>query len=115
MNKGSYWTIEEKATQIKQSAARAAKLSSDAVSAMKAGDFHLSRTLLKDAVETGRKCQVLIKEKKNLSKSPEQRSIDRTRGKRGGCRNAIGDRLRLPVHARYYPRLEALRWHCYHV
>jgi putative restriction endonuclease len=26
-----------------------------------------------------------------------------------------GDRIRLPVHAQYYPRLEALRWHRQHV
>lgn len=26
-----------------------------------------------------------------------------------------GDRIRLPVHAQYYPRLEALRWHRLHV
>ena len=54
--------MNEKATQIQESAARATKLSSDAVSAMRAGDFHLSRVLLKDAVEAGRKCQGLIKE-----------------------------------------------------
>ena len=60
--------MDEKATQIQQSAARAAKLLSNAVSAMKAGDFHLSRTLLKDAVEAGRKCQGLIKENNNPPK-----------------------------------------------
>ncbi|KJH69597.1 hypothetical protein [Aliterella atlantica] len=57
--------MDEKPTLIKENAARAAKLSSDAVSAMKAGDFHLSRALLKDAVEAGRKCQVLIKDNQN--------------------------------------------------
>ena len=57
--------MNEKVTQIKESAARATKLSSDAVTAMRAGDFYLSRTLLKDAVEAGRKCQGLIKENSN--------------------------------------------------
>ncbi len=63
--------MDEKPTQIKESAARATKLSSDAVSAMRAGDFHLSRTLLKDAVEAGRKCQVLIKESNNSPRSSD--------------------------------------------
>ena len=67
--------MNEKATQIKQSAARATKLSSEAVSAMRAGDFHLSRTLLKEAVEAGRKCQGLIKENNNLPKGSNQQSI----------------------------------------
>lgn len=63
--------MDEKATKIKQSAARATKLSSEAVSAMRAGDFHLSRTLLKDAVEAGRKCQLLIKENNNSPQSSD--------------------------------------------
>jgi phage shock protein A len=63
--------MNERTTQIQQSAARAAKLSSDAVSAMRAGDFNLSRTLLKDAVEAGRKCQGLIKENENPLKSSD--------------------------------------------
>lgn len=59
--------MNEKATQLHTEAARAAKLSSEAVEAMKAGNFNLSRTLIKDAVEAGRICQSLIKEKENQS------------------------------------------------
>jgi hypothetical protein len=57
--------MNDRANQIRENAARAAKLSSDAVEAMKSGNFNLSRTLLKDAVEAGRKCQTLIKENEN--------------------------------------------------
>jgi hypothetical protein len=57
--------MNDRANQIRENAARAAKLSSDAVEAMKSGNFNLSRILLKDAVEAGRKCQTLIKENEN--------------------------------------------------
>ncbi|NJK47458.1 hypothetical protein HC931_04015 [Candidatus Gracilibacteria bacterium] len=57
--------MNERTNQILKNAARATKLSSDAVEAMKIGNFNLSRTLLKDAVEAGRKCQTLIKENEN--------------------------------------------------
>ena len=63
--------MNERAIQIQEIAARAAKLSSNAVSAMRAGDFNLSRTLLKDAVEAGRKCQILINENENSLKSSD--------------------------------------------
>lgn len=48
--------------QLKTESKKAKTLSSQAVEAMKAGDFNLGRSLMKDAAMAGKKCQVLLHE-----------------------------------------------------
>lgn len=48
--------------QLKTASKQAKTLSRQAVEAMKAGDFQLSRALIKDAAMAGKKCQVLLHE-----------------------------------------------------
>lgn len=47
---------------LKIASKQASTLSRQAVEALKAGDFNLGRSLMKDAAMSGRKCQVLLYE-----------------------------------------------------
>ena len=56
--------------QLRTEAKRATTLSRKAVEAMKAGNFEVSQTLIKDAAIAGRKCQILLHE--NQSTRPTE-------------------------------------------
>lgn len=55
--------------ELKIAAKQVSTLSQQAVEAHKAGNFQLSRTLMKDAVIAGKKCQVLLHELKKAKDS----------------------------------------------
>ncbi|MEM8777575.1 MAG: hypothetical protein AAGF26_01625 [Cyanobacteria bacterium P01_G01_bin.49] len=55
--------------QLKASARQATTLSRQALEAMQAGDFQLSRTLIKEAAIAGKKCQVFLHENQSQTQA----------------------------------------------